>query len=440
MLQRRLLLTLPAMATLLVIVVMLGPGQPRPVVGVRALGVQEADGSVASLRVITLLRDGPREESLPGRRLSVLVDDEERWSGTSDATGTAEVMFSPSIPSGARVRVVDRESGIVLDGALEGGVAHVEPGTVGWLPGRTTGDLTVAAQVLRGPVVPPFPTRIRIFAGKDLFDGGYFQPSQELAGRAEVTVRGGEPASAVVVVGPEAPSELEIQPIFEPLEIEIDFRSDDGRGGSLAATAPIVMSGFGVTDGAEIEISSQAPRSAAFASFYAERARVGGAVVPLAQAPDGLFKGKVTRPPRVSAIVVASDPSEKGRSTVTWPLGSEVGIPARRPLVELAEGLTLGTEVERQRLRRVRTATVGMLALAAFAEIALLLIVGRARRLSEDTLPPDNADPPHGDSSAPEGALRIAKNAGATVLLAVVTALLLLLAFASIAGVAVLRD
>lgn len=440
-LYRRLLLTLPAMATLLVIVVLLGPGQPRTVSAVRALGVSEPDRTVGSLRLVAIRRDGAREEPLAGRELTVFVDDERSWSGSTDATGTAEVTFSPALPPSARVRVVDRAGSPLLDGTLSAEAVAPEGPSLGWLPGRSTGELTVAARVVRGPVVPPFPTRVRFFAGKDLFDGATFQPSQELPGKVDVTVRGGEPAKAVVVVGPDEPSELEITPIFEPLEIEVDFRSEDGRTGKLASTAPIVMSGFGVDDGHELVIASQAPRPFAFASFYDGSARVGGAVVPLTEAPDGFFKGRVERPGRTTAVVIASDPSERGRSTVTWPLGGTVGIPARPQLVELAEGFTMTTDVERQRLRRVRAATVAMLALAAFAEIALLLVVGRARRLAGEREPiQGNAEAPEGDSAAPIGPIRIAKNAGTTLLLAAVTALLLLLAFASIAGVAVLRD
>lgn len=449
-------MTLPAVATLLVIVVLLGPGQPRPIAGARLFGVVAPDGTIRSLRVVVVARTDGRESPLGERELAIALDGGPPLRARTSQAGVADTTLDPAAHVGSRVKITDGDGHILTDAALGGAEPAAASDPSAFIEGKTMGELQVVARYARGPAVPPFETTLEIYAGAGLDEGGSLHSERALEGTATVEVRGGEPARSEIALSAKGPATITLSPIAEPFEIDIEAVASTGAKGRLVATVPLVMGGFHVAEtsagAAErpVEIVSPSPRSAAFVSFFSGPSRIGGATVPLEATRDGFFRGAVTPPDGADRMLVASDASERGQSTVVWPLGTARGLVGAPASTELAEGLSGATLTERARLRKVRFATVAMLAVAALAEIVLLLVVGRVKKLvREETTIPDNASAPEDDSPSdaaasasakPSPMLLIAKNTGSTLLVALVTALLLLVAFASIAGLAVLKD
>jgi len=425
---------------MLVIAVILGPGQSRAIDGARILGVIGPSGQLRSLRVVAVTRAAGREEPLVDRDLRVTVGGGAAQNARTGPTGVAELELSEAVRASTTLHIEDAGGIVLADATITGHAVDPPRDDYGFIEGKATGDLQVVVRHGRGPVVPPFGTTLEVYAGPRIVDKGTFFADASVAGHATVTVRGGEPAKIELALTNASAAKLVITPVAEPLEIEIDAEAENGQRGSLAVTVPLAMGGFFVGDasGSELAIASPSPRPFAYASFFEDATRIGGATIPLTDGGDGFFRGTAEAPVGADRVVIASDPAERGQSTVVWPLGRAGGLPSAPQLTELAEGLSDAAARERVRLRGVRVAMIAMLALAALAEVVLLFLVGRVKSLRKDaTGITGNAEHPGVDSEIPM--IRIAKNAGTTLAVAIVTTIVLLIAFAAIAGVAVLH-
>lgn len=419
--RRRLVLALPALATVLVVVVLFGPGQERPVRAARVMAAGGEPGGARSLRIETIERGAPipKPVGVPDLSLFVAGQDSPIWTGETGPTGVVEAKPTTPVAPGSTVTL--RSGGQTLArGALRpspGPPPSVVPSS---LTGVAEGDLAVTAQVATGVLVPSLPGVVSV----DVQDGSRPVAVGKLTVRAtsvepsalEANVRDGRALVTLTVIAPPA-----------VLELEAEAR---GRRGTLRVELPALMGAIGATaTNDRLTLVSPAPRDVAFVSLFDRRGRIGGGVVDLRPAPDGFFRGEMPLEAHVHALTVASDAHETGAATATWPGPESVGAATAPHLAVVLDGMPQAVASEAARLSAVRTATTAALSLAAALEIALLLWT---RQRARGALAPGAGD-------APEELFRAeAASRPGWGFLAAISALVLL-ALAAVVGLVVLR-
>ena len=332
-----------------------------------------AGGELESLRVALVSRSEGRDDPATAASLAVFVGKETRprWQGELNA-GVAEVVLAAPIDPQADVRI-EADGAVVASGKLAAHQPAVATRGVGRAATFENAGLTLAVEVTRGALVPPFPERVRL----SLRDGATPTAGAEIIW----TAVSAEPASGRVIVDEKGAAEIEISALAQPVLLSLEARIGS-RTVSGEATLPVSMSGIYLSpsaSGGGFELVSPGPRKTAYLSLYDGEGRYAGAVVPLTVDEKGFSRGRVSlepaRPP--VAVVVSGEPSEKGPSTVTWPPPGTVGT-SEAPRLELVlDGMGAAIATERTRIARVRTLAILSLSLAAALEIALLLWVGR---------------------------------------------------------------
>ena len=416
--RRRLVLALPALATVLVVVVLFGPGQERPIRAARVMAAGDEPGGARSLRIETIERGAPipKPVGVPDLSLFVAGQDSPIWTGETGPTGVVEAKPTTPVEPGSTVTL--RSGGQTLArGTLRpspGPPPSVVPGS---LTGVAEGDLDVTAQVSTGVLVPSLPGVVSV----DVQEGSRPVAVGKLTGRAtsvepaalEAEVRDGRALVTLTVIAPPAVLELEAEA--------------GGRRGTLRVELPALMGAIGATaTNDRLTLVSPAPRDVAFVSLFDRRGRIGGGVVDLRPSPDGFFRGEMPLQPRVHALTVASDAHETGAATATWPGPESVGAATAPHLAVVLDGMPQAVASEAARLSAVRTATTAALSLAAALEIALLLWT---RQRARGALAP----------GAPEELSRAeAASRPGWGFLAAISALVLL-ALAAVVGLVVLR-
>lgn len=366
--RRHLLIVVPAAATVLVAVVLLGPGQLRAVSAARVFSAGE---ELRAVRVVTITRDDGREEPLVVPQLSVFVDNEPapRWAGAGGPGGVTEVVLDPPAPSGAELHVVAGREVLARGKATSSDEpAALQRGTVATL---RKGALALRVELERGALVPPFAERVHVQLTVDDWPAD---------GEVKLSAVSADPAEVTLVVGGMGQASFELTALAQPVQL-----SFEARAGSATltgnATLPVTMSGMYVAprlrDG-QLDVVSSGPRSVAFLSFYDERGRASGAVVPLQADERGFFRGVADVPEhRVTAITASAEPHEKGQSTTVWPFPGRRGAASAPLLAPALDGTAAALDRERRRVKIVRIATVTALTIAAVLELLLLLLMGR---------------------------------------------------------------
>ncbi|NUP07666.1 MAG: hypothetical protein HOW73_16585 [Polyangiaceae bacterium] len=372
MLRRRLLYVIPAVATLLVAAVLLGPAQARSVTVARLL----ASGSdVRSARIVVVERAEGIERPWPNAKVSLFVGDEAtaRWSGATDSEGIADVSFDAPVPAGAPVRIVS-EGQVLATGTLatsEGSPILEERAPAATVQG---GGVVVRVAPERGALVPPFAERVRVLVTR---------AGQPVAASLKVSALSAEPSETTTSTNDEGVAELSLTPLANPIMLSLEVRGD--AVADAEASIGIRMSGVFVApelDGGRVTVTSPVPRDRVYLSFYDDRARTSGCSVDLTKDEQGFFRGTcgVEMPAETLAVVASGEPNEKGPSTVVWPAPGRKGT-AGAPLLDVAlDGTRARVGAERRRVSIVRTATVAGLCAAAAIELALLLWTGRRER------------------------------------------------------------
>ncbi|MBL9025878.1 MAG: hypothetical protein JNL21_27025 [Myxococcales bacterium] len=419
--RRTLLLALPAVATALVVVVLFGPGQERPVVAARVMTSGAEPDGPRSLRIETIERGAPipRPVSLDEVSLFASGQDTPLWKGRTGPAGVVEAALAAPLPPGSRVRVRTGQR-TLAEGVLKGKGGPAPSATAAALPGVVEGDLVVSARIATGTLVPSIPGVVSV----EVRDGAGLVSEATLA----MTGSSVEPPTLEVGVK-DGRALLPLTAIAPPAVIDLTAKAGS-RSGTLRVELPTVMGAIAasIADD-ELTLVSPAPRDVAFVSLFDDLGRTGGGVVELQAAPDGFFRGKMPIGSDVRAVTVSSDAYEVGASTVTWP-GVERSGAASAPRLTIAlDGMPAAVAAETTRLARVRTATTAALSLAAALEIALLLWT---RRDARGALPrsTENAPERGGDS---HGAPRPVWG-----FLAAISALVLL-ALAAVVGLVVMR-
>lgn len=395
--RRHLLIVVPAAATVLVAVVLLGPGQLRPV---RAARVFAAGDELRAVRVITVTRDERREEPLAGEHFALFVDGEAnaRWTGAAGPGGVTEIVLDPPLPAATVLRVATGSEVLALGRATPtGDPPRREQGTVARLG---SGALRLRVDLERGQLVPPFAERVHL---------RLTLANAPAAGEVTFSAVSADPSEGTLTVDPQGHASFEITPLAQPVQLSFEARAGAAKL-SGNATLPVTMSGMYVAprlrDG-HLDVVSSGPRNIAFLSFFDERGRASGAIVPLAMDERGFFRGTAQVPGHaVTAITASAEPHEKGQSTTIWPMAGEPGAMTVPLLGPALDGTAAALARERRRVSIVRTATVVALSIAALLELVLLFWSGRSEGARVARLAAEMADGDGADAGAdPQGEL-----------------------------------
>lgn len=377
MLRSRLLYVIPALAAVLVAIVLLGPGQMRSVHAAKILATGD---SLLSMRVEVVESFDGIETPAGTRQLSLFVGAEAaaRWSGTTDADGVAEITLDSPLPAGSEVRLVSGEEALA-SGKLG---STVEPATVEvrTTPYTLDGGITLRVGAERGVLVTPFSDRVRIVLTRD---------AKPLETTIKVTTISADPSELTVSTNARGEGTLKIVPLGQPVILSMEILVD-GKPREAEVMLPVQMSGMYVApdlDGGRAVVISPGPRDKAYLSFHGPSGRTGGALVPLALDPQGFYRGlsDVEIPADTIAVVASAEADEKGRSTVVWPRPGTLGTASAPHVTVSLDGLKERIAREKRRASIVRTVTVAGVSAAAALELAILLWAGgRARRRLAD--------------------------------------------------------
>lgn len=427
MLRRHLLAVIPAAATAIVAFVLLGPGQAR---AVRAARVLAASGEQRSLRLSVVSRDEGRDDAASLADVAVFVGNETtpRWHGPLEG-GVAEVVLERPLEAGAELHIRAGDETLARGEPIEPAVAVPKRG-LARAASFESEKLTLAVEVTRGALVPPFPERVRL----TLRDAG----APVTQGAIAFTTVSAEPAQGKLVPNEKGEATIDLVALAQPVLLSVEAKVGE-RAVAGEAMLPVSMSGIYLApepkDGA-FEVVSPGPRKLAFLSLYDERGREKGAVVPLTTDEKGFARGAIRLEPAQEpvAIVVSGEPNEKGPSTVAWPPPGAIGA-AEAPRLELVlDGMPDAVARERRRIGHVRTLAIVALSLAAAFEIALLLWTGRRERKNLAALGVQLAESDPWDAEAEAAAPRkAAAIANRQAVLLVSIACLVVLLFVAVA-------
>lgn len=330
-----------------------------------------------SLRLVTTERLEGQEVAKPGTELAVFVGGESspRWRGRTGSSGVAELQLDPPLAQDDVVRVVSGDAALV-EGRLDEKLIAVE-GSARIADKAVTaqsGTLTLRLAPERGLLVPPFAERVRV----RLTDNGL-----PLSGTFKMTAISADPGEADVSFEL-GHATLDVTAIMQPVRLSFERSAAQG-GASIEAALPVSMTGVYLAPTLQddaLVVMSPGPRARAYLSFHDRDKRIGGELVELALDDRGFFRGhSAAPPPEGTMVIVASgEANEGGSSTAAWPAPGLTGT-ATAPELKLAlDGTRQQLERQRQRARLVRTLAVGVVALAAVLELALLFLAAKQER------------------------------------------------------------
>ncbi len=396
MLRRGALFVVPAIATAIVALVLLGPGRTREIHAVRLM---VTDAAPRSLRLISHVRRELGDSPVALSDLSLWVEGESspRWSGNTNERGVAELVLSDPLPAGSKLRIV-RAAEILAEGEIgvdSTAVAKRRDVRVGHL---TQNGLELSVTIERGVLVASFKDRLLISLKQG--DAGASCP-------IKVSAISAEPADAALTPGPDGSAALELTPLAQPVQLSLTA-SCPGRTLEGEVVIPVAMSGLFlspvVVDG-QLEVVSPGPRKAAFLSFHPASGRSGGATIELHEDERGFFRGTapLDLPRDLEAVVASGELSETGPSTVVWPAPGTRGTATAPTLVTALDGMAQAAARERKRAAGYRMIAVVALSIAALLEIALLLWAGRTDKRERQRLAALVRDALPGDEAMTEG-------------------------------------
>lgn len=447
----RVALVLPGIAIGFVAVVILGPGNMRPVLGARVYLAPPTDARThPSARVTTAWRLGDAETPAADVALEVLAAGAP-VKATTGSDGVAEIRFATAIPDGTRVEVASEGR------SLGAGDAHVDATAQLVEPPAPSasrrGDLPLDVRVVRGQLAPPFPDEIAV--GAQVVDDG---PIHRTA-RISVLLTGSTPDHFDDELREGAPwTTRVIRPEALRIDVEVDARID-GERSTYEGSLPTVPGAIWLdpkSPPGRLDFIAPAPRKAAYVSLISERGRVGGAVVPLAEDAAGFYRGSMAAEVEGSRfdVIVAGDPEEEGAATVIWPVrrGDDRGPAgaarwvagtreAAHPLrlERVIDGMPAAVAIENARIRGVRGMAIAVALIVGVLEILLLVREGRRAQRDLDAHFATQADASTGveDRDAIRHVAKSAAKSGNTMV--TVLGVVIALAFGMVAAFVVAR-
>jgi hypothetical protein len=398
----RLARILPGVAIGFVAVVILGPGNARPVLGARVYAAT-VNGTALSLRVTSVWATTGAESPAPEIDLDVICGS-LRDTVRTGPDGVAEAELDVPCSIGSELLVESRGERLAR-GNLAPSAALVqrplpehEPARV--VPGSAANGgvgLDLEVVVLRGQLAPPFAEKARVRVRRS---DGTGEPLPKL--HVVVDIEGASPERLELDVDPaHEGKDFELRP--EGMQVRYSAKATTSPGERLNVTwtaneaVPTVLGAMWLSPtssaGGPIEIVAPSSRKRAYVSFWTRDGRLGGDTVELHEDADGFHRGTARRPERLGAgepmdVVVSGEPDESGRSTVTWPDRLDIPSGTRTQWVsvatdgppvlrEMVSGVSGRLVAEMERVKRVRGIAIGVALVVGLLEIILLVREGR---------------------------------------------------------------
>lgn len=432
--QRRLLYFVPAVATLVAAYALLGPGRGLPIVGCRLLAGDDADGLLRSVRLQLVEKLGGYEEPRGADGVRVTVGGTVVFDGPVPASGLLELRLSGGAASGGAV-VVERAGTSLAVGRVES-PKTAPPRAGDGARGASTGAFAIRVELPRGVLSPPFGEKLRVVATSP--DGTPVQ------GLLKLESEGAGLPTTPMPLDSQGAALVSVTPIAQTVELEATVDATPAGTAKWSGELPVAIGSVWLDERStrkHLELAVRAPHKEAYVSLYDDRGRFGGVVIPLAAAADGIYRGSadVDSPTeKPITAVVATDPQERGLTTVAWPVDPPVRTLSPGPLRRVLDGLPAAERREADRLGRVRRITTAFLGAAALLEILLLVLESRRTRRDLTSHFERNADE---DEALPESSKearietsKLVVPRGETAVVTVSVALLLLLSAATLAA------
>ncbi|MDI1483556.1 hypothetical protein [Polyangium sp. y55x31] len=389
MLGRLATYVVPAASVTVTALVLFGPGSPNPAPFVRVRGVPVAGGRTIALRLegarrlfgvddVAALEGVTVEVTDAGARLAA-----REVSLGPDGVGEVSVEKNAPLTGPLDVRVLQGKT-VLAEGTVP--LRPAEPPRPGRPPvqGVATGDLRISVVVPRGQLASPFPeaVEVRVRQPEDLT----LLPGRAPAITIEAWASGATIEPGHVALRERGPATFTVTPLAHLVELILvarDYRGNEGRWEGLLPVRPGAI-WLDPDLHAGLTFVSPAPRDRVYASIVTDAGRILGAVVPVTRDDAGFFRGHLdlTHPEGPAQIILSGDPDERGDATIAWPLGPR-SLSASAPRLEpLLDGSAAAEAREHARASSARRAAVFLLAVAALAEVLLILV--RTRRSQRD--------------------------------------------------------
>jgi len=368
------------MAIGFVAVVILGPGNAKPVLGARVYVAPNEDGRVLSARIATVWRLGQTESPAPDVELDVTLG-ERRFPLMTGDDGIVEARFEGSTP-GSSGMTARAGGAVVAAGKLE----IDDDVTARWneppIPERDGAIFDL--RPVRGQLTPPFTEQLAV---ESLVPGPGFDA------HVVIELTGASPARLEGDIGWTHDAWL-VDVVPEALRVDFDAKAvgNDGRESRITGSLSTVPGAMWLDPSSppnRLDFVAPAPRKVAYVSFWTERGRVGGGKVRFREDAAGFHRGTIARPALdgdgTLDVVVAGDADELGPATVMWPVvagASGSRVPWRRGdlaprLARAIDGVPQAIVAEQARVTRLRSLAIAVAVVVGLLEIALLVWKGR---------------------------------------------------------------
>ena len=387
-LERIAIFGVPIAAVLLTVLLLLGPGRERTVIGVRAHGLLTPTSQELALRVRTVAHSGKRFRPIGREQLSLSVEHAGktlgRWRGPTRPHGNAEVRISLTspLPSGATIRVAIDDQAIATSSLRRKAVLATRPAETT----NTPAIGSIGIHVPRRRALASFPEQLiisaRIAAKPDDGEGNW--PNLVLT------------ATGAEVDKPERHGSAECSTASCLFHWTTHFTPRaptacaamsqlDHSGPSLQHSAPLPIAGGGwwLLPGAETSrratLRASGPREHVWVSLYGRDGRHWGARVKTRIDRSGFSEAKVNLPPIPSGpfrLVASSDFIEN--PSTSWLLRPDLGQLDEAKLGLVFDTLPPKVKLEERRSQGARWPVFGLVLSAGLFE--LLYILYRARR------------------------------------------------------------
>jgi hypothetical protein len=382
-LGRFLLALLPLTTFVVVGVLVLGLGAPRPIEFVRVWG-GPTDRSSRFSAWVEAEAEGGRPLAGVKLRLSAQPAQGSARTVTTmlDLEGRAEVSFDFERAPGSFELRVDGEHGLRGQGQvalssqrwLAGAGRH---GGFSRLPQASALKLQIAPA--RGVFAVPFPGQLWVRVTRD----GQAVASAKVQLKSDGAQLGFESTET----GADGLARFALTPSEHVVTVRASAVAPDGARGELFSNVPVVPGAIEVErQGSSLRVRSPIERSAAFIALVTEQGRWSGARVPLSAVGDGTAVGVLelsALPGEPTWAVAKSEPSAPSSGCVGWPLfeSAEPGV-----TLDVADTRLLDTEKvartrEHQRRLGIRRLALGVgLVGAVFSVVALAWATLRQRK------------------------------------------------------------
>ncbi|MDI1446842.1 hypothetical protein [Polyangium sp. 6x1] len=392
MLGRLATYVVPAASVTVTALVLFGPGSPNAAPFVRVRGVPVAGGRTLALR-------------LEGARRLFGVDDVAALEGVTVEGTDAGTRFAPKAvslgPDGVGEASVETNAPLTgpLDVRVVQGKTVLAEGTVplrapppkgapaGDIAGISSGHYRFFVRARRGHLVSPFPEALDVSVGLPEHASPY-RP-----GFARIALSLSGPGATITPetnqTDEEGRASFTITPLAHHVELVIAARDPDGNEGRWEGLLPVHPGAIWLDPDLRSGLTfvSPAPRDRVYASVLTDAGRILGAVVPMTRDDAGFFRGRldIALPADPAQIVVSGDPGERGDATIAWPLADRSASTAAPRLELLLDGSAAAEAREHARASSARRAAVFLVAVAALAEVLLILVRTRASQRDLDT-------------------------------------------------------